>query len=247
MNMNAGANIRALLIPSVLGLGLVFAACDQGDTPVDETMSAGDDDGPASSGSETGSGGGPTETVVAIDESFDGWDGGGSRFFMSKPENDTTYEDNNTLAMIDGREAIAIHANAEDNDGNGYSIEFQLQLDQQTDMSGEDFRVSFDVYIPEATGELQPSIQWAFYETAAYTPIYSVWYSSLPVGAWTTIEGLVSTSGDVDYSAFAEDQNPSAWTFDVVRIQCIITAETAGVGDEILFYVDNLKVTNEPA
>lgn len=233
--MNSGAFFRALLVPFTLGLGVAPLACDTAG-PAD-TGGEGDED------PETN----PSSDIVAIEENFDAWDGGGERFFFAKPEGAlATFEDNNTRAEIGGQTGLLIHAPTEDNSGYGFSAEIQIQLNQQTDLSKENFHISFDVYIPAETNAKTAHVQWAFYETTNYYPIYSKWNSELPSDTWTTITATIdATSGNVDYSGFPNDSdNPGSWIFDVVRIQGIINGEGVVEGDDILFYIDNLRVAN---
>lgn len=214
---------------------MALSACDTEDPPKAE---------PPDSDSN-GEGDTSNEQIVAFSENFDNWQGGS--FYLSKPEGDTTYSDNGTAGEIGGQKAFAVHAPAADNSGYGYGVELQFNLNQQTDFSNEDFFVSFDVYIPAATAEKGAHVQWALFQDGTYTPIYSVWYPSdniLPADEWVTIESTVSTTGDVDYSGFADSENPSGWILDLFRIQVIIDGETAAEGDEVLFYVDNLRVAN---
>jgi hypothetical protein len=191
----------------------------------------------------------PAVTVIAINETFDAWDGD---FFMARPEGGSgTYDDNGTvIADLDGHtNVLCIHDTAEDNNGYGYSIEVQLPLDQQTDFSGEDFHITFDIYVPQATADLGDNVQWGLYETTGFTPIYSGWWSgSLVADGWATISTPISTSGsagNVDYSGFTND--PADWQLDVVRFNLIVNGADAGIGDEVLFYIDNIVISNEPA
>jgi len=215
-----------------------------------------DDEGAVSVNPETGGNdtNNPAPPQDAINENFDAWDGGGERFFTSKPdqqEDPSPYPDHNTLVTIGDRQALAIHHNAVDNDGYGFAVEFQLALDQQTDMSGEDYRISFDIYIPQVTADKAASVQFAFYETANYTPIYSKWFIDIPADTWYTIQAPILApnndpeEGNIDYSGFTND--PQEWIFDVVRIQTIVDGEGVELGAEVLYYVDNLVVTNVPA
>ena len=111
-------------------------------------------------------------------------------------------------------------------------------------MRCEDFTISFDIYVPSSTYEKGANVQFSFYETEDFTPIFSKWYAgSIVADEWVTITGSIDTlSGDVDYSGFVSD--PEDWIFDAVRIQTIINGENVGEGEEILFYVDNLTVNN---
>ena len=191
------------------------------------------------------------DEILAIDHSFD--EGGGDTFYMTNPdqnqEADFIYGDNGKGATIEDRDCMMLHADAMDNGGYGYSIEFQVSLDDIIDLSCEDFTISFDIYIPEETyrqGEPHPSIQWAFFESSGFTPIYSYMLPqegdpALEPDTWTTISGTV-TPDDVSYDNFPND--PDDWQVDLVRVQLVIDGESAAEGDELTFYVDNLVVKN---
>ncbi len=198
--------------------------------------------------------------VVALDQNFDDWASDDPSFYMAKPDQsqdtDTTsddglyrYEDNGQPAVIDGHDAIALHADAMENGNYGFAIEAQFALDTQTDMSCEDFEVSVDVYVPGEyiNDEKNMNFQFAFFETANFTPIYSKWWSgSLVADGWATITAKVNTTdGDWTYSGFSKD--PDEWIFDAVRVQAILNGTEAAIGDEILIYIDNLRVANFPA
>jgi hypothetical protein len=110
-------------------------------------------------------------------------------------------------------------------------------------MSGENYAISCDIYIPEVTYNQEVAVQFAVYETSEYTPIYSAWYVySLKKDKWFTLTIPVDVaSGMFDYSGFTS--NPGDWTdMSAVRIQCILKGDGAAVGDEILLYIDNLQV-----
>src|SRR5690606_33433142 len=102
--------------------------------------------------------------------------------------------------------------------------------DQQTDMSGEDWEISYDVYLPSETYELGANLQFGLYRTEDFTPIYSVWYSgSLVADEWVTLTTPINTTeGLISYSGFEND--PEEWIFDAVRIQTIVNGTTAAVG-----------------
>jgi hypothetical protein len=186
--------------------------------------------------------------IDAISESFDQWDGGGDDFYMTKPEGGSgNYADNNTMATIDGHDCLVIHADTADNYNYGAAVEFQLLLDQQVDMRGEDFAISFDIHIPSATYDKDAEVAAGLFETTDYTPIYLMWSPDTVVpDQWTTISRAITTSC-IDYSGFdptSSDADPEGWIFDAVRIQVVIWDEDISVGEEILFYVDNLFIDN---
>lgn len=153
------------------------------------------------------------------------------------------YADNNTATEIAGQNALILHAGGVQDNNNGYSVEFQMQLDEQTDMTRGDFKLSFDIYIPQATYDLGANVQFAFFETSNYTPIYSKWYNVVPE-KWITINADIQYEDDtIDYTTF--ENNPGDWIFDVVRIKVICNDASAVEGSEILYYVDNILVTNK--
>jgi hypothetical protein len=263
---------------AALFLGALMAACgsDTSDNPksTDDTETA-TEETDSDTGTEIDTGTETEEPVdtgpevvcnpdptVAIDENFDNWEQGDSRFYMAKPDQtadtDTTsddglyaYPDNGAPVNIDGHDAIALHANAVDNNGYGFSIEAQWALEQQTNMSCEDFEISFDIYVPSEykAEDINANVQIGFYETTNYAPIYSKWWSGSIIGdEWSTITGKIdTTTGDIDYVSPDLAFPPNDWIFDVVRINLILNGTNAAEGDEILFYVDNLRVANFPA
>lgn len=182
----------------------------------------------------------PTEGY-AINETFDAWAGKGGRDFQDTKGDSASYADHNTVKNIDGHDCLWVHSKAVDNNGYGFSVEVQMNLDAQTDMSTEDWELSYDVYIPAATMELGANMQFGLYRTSDNTPIYSVWYSgSLMADQWVTLTTPINTvDALISYSGF--ENNPDDWIFDAVRIQAIINGTGAAVGSEISFCIDNLK------
>lgn len=242
--MNSRACFRTLLAPTVLGLCTLVAGCDGKDD--DETGISGATMTPdAETGAETADTTDPVPPGDVFNENFDAWEGGGDAFFTSKPENgDGVYPDHNTPATIGDQQAMTVHLNAEDNSGYGTAVEVQFLLAQQTNMSAEDYRVSFDIYVAAVTAAKDTYVQWAFFETVDFTPIYGAWSEILPADQWVHIESPV-TVATVDYTTFTN--SPADWILDAVRIQVIHGGDDAAIGDEMLFYIDNLVVTNTPA
>ena len=117
-----------------------------------------------------------------------------------------------------------------------------MDLDGPTDMTGEDWEISYDVYIPSETYDQGANVQFGLYRTSDFTPIYSVWYSgSLVADEWVTLTTPINTTDEaISYSGFEND--PGDWIFDAVRIQTIINGSSAGVGSEISFCIDNLTI-----
>ena len=185
-----------------------------------------------------------TRHNTAIAVGFDDWDPSSvnDRVYVSKPEMGSfVYEDSNTIRVIDGHACLAVHEDIVSSAGYGGAVEVQLPLNQRTDMSREDFSIRFDVFIPEETFQKDPIIQFAFYETEFFTPIYSIWYQDiLAPNEWITVSSPIDMpSQSIDYSGFEND--PQDWIFDVVRIQLLLVDDDA-MGEEILFYLDNLMV-----
>lgn len=201
---------------------------------------------PASSGTVPVSGDEPPPPTpmegFAINEDFDDWSGNGGREFMTSKGDPEPYSDHNTLKEVAGHQCLWVHANAVDNQGYGFSIEIQMNLDAQTDMSSEDWEISYDVYIPASTYDLGANMQFGLYRTSDFTPIYSNWYSgSLKPDEWVTLTTAINTTDDtISYSGF--ENNPQDWIFDAVRIQAIVNGTGAAVGSEMAFCLDNLVI-----
>ena len=186
----------------------------------------------------------PPGPTTAINLDFDDWDGGLDRFYLSKGDPEV-FSDNITFTTVDEHKCLTVHAPALEHEGYGYAIELAFALDQPTDMSREDFTIWFDIYVPSITHEKGANIQYAFFETASWTPIYSAWWTdSLKPDEWVTLTAPVSiTEGWITYADF--ENNPKDWIqLDEGRLQMIINGVDAAEGDEILFYIDNLIIDN---
>ena len=191
----------------------------------------------------------PSQTT-AIDQNFDAMVGPEDiPFYMSKPDQskaaDKILENNGTKQTIAGHDAIYLHGGLIDNYTYGDALEMQLNLDTKTDLSCQDFTISFDVYIPLATFEKSPkvAIQWSFLETEAFTGIYGPWTTITAADTWTTITGTVKDAPDIEhkFSSIAD------WQIDAVRVQLILGDDTSVEileGVEADFYVDNVVVKN---
>ena len=250
---------KTLLIIAAL---LMLVGCGSDDDNGDDPNGT---EGPNSSDTNDADGGDDTDTAtsggedlnVAIDEDFENWEAGDARFFMAKPDYTDgrayTYDDNATMQTVDGQNCLYIHDDVVANGDYGFAVEMELAFDRQTDMSGEDYEISFDVYVPQDVVDKQAHVQFAFYEheTGTYKCIYSVWYTtSVVAGTWSTLSGPINTAaeddgGVISYSGFSDDQNPSSWIFDVVRVQLIIDGDTAASGDEVWMCVDNMRVAKQ--
>jgi hypothetical protein len=167
---------------------------------------------------------------AAIDQNFDEWEDN-EQFFIAKPEGGSGFEDSNTMQSVGGEDALFMHETVDENSNYGYATEIQFQLNDMTDLSGENYSISFDIYVPQSTFDTGvPYVQFAFFNTADdYTPIYSYMYELTP-DEWLNVASEINavdiTEGTDDstisYSGFADDENPSAWQFDVVRIQLVL-------------------------
>lgn len=195
----------------------------------------------APSGDSEGSDG---SVVVAIDEDFDAWDPEARGFVDTNPDSPSPFADHATIRTISGRECLFIHNHPGDNNGLGSAIEFQLDLDQRTDMSGEDFVISFDVFLPEALSGREVVLQFAFFETRYYTPIYSAWFTDFELDQWETVTAPISI-GAIDFSLFSD--NPGDWIFDAVRLALILPDEYGVTLGPVSVCFDNLIVTRDPA
>jgi len=269
-----------IIVAGLFCMGSVLVACgDDGGTSNKDTDNKGTDSdtGEPDAGNEDSETVEPVHPDVAYEENFDEWDGGGSFFFMSKPDPTDSniggelLDDNNTAQSIDEHDCVMFHALSGKNWGYGTAIEAQFQFfEAGVDMSGEDYHISFDVYVPQEMKDKHLNIQFALFNTSTWEPIYSIQYDDqIPGDTWTTIEADIVNNPDViSYSGFDKTVNPNAdpelWQFDVVRIQAVIPPPPegdtgadadAGVdggaaeewptdeeGVEIRFYLDNLVV-----
>lgn len=147
---------------------------------------------------------------------------------------------NAILDTMDGHNAFVFHVDSVDeNDSIGGEI--QWDLSEATDLSAQDFTVTFDYYIANGIGIT--GIQYSFF-TSSYTPIYSILNTSnLTTGTWHTITMNVDEAS-IGWDGFASSStaDSSLWSdFSKFRIQFI----TAIAGDDVLVYIDNVVVTNE--
>ena len=151
------------------------------------------------------------------------------------------FPDNNTSVEWKGHPgALKIHADAQDDSGYGKSVEIQLALDAPVNMTCEDYVVTFDIWTPSALVNAGGNAQFAFLDVASNTPIYSHWFE-VKSNQWTTVTGKVTAvGGAIDYSEFT--RNPEDWVVDAFRLKII--ADSATEGQEFVYYVDNIKVTN---
>lgn len=160
------------------------------------------------------------------------------------------YIDNNTAVEVGGQTALTIHADSYDRwEDGGPRVEVQFKLDEQmVNMSYEDYRVEFDIYLPQAMVDKKCEPQFALYELANYTPIYSTIFGGMVADTWTHVTGTVkrdSMGGNINYSKFSA--SPDDWKLDALRIQLVCDEALTMNGDEVLYYLDNILVTNAVA
>lgn len=158
----------------------------------------------------------------------------------------THYADNNSAVEMAGHNALLIHADAYNRfSSDGPSVEVQFALDEEdVNMSDESFTVSFDIYVPSSMEQYGCQPQFALFtgEDGGYTPLYSTIYG-VTYDAWESISGEVKASGgDITYSDF--ENNPGDWLMDYVRIQLMCSAEGTLDDTEVMFYLDNIVVSN---
>jgi len=202
--------------------------------------SVGSSGGSETWGSESGFEGTDTEAsvIVAIEEDFADWDGDNGGLIMIRPEEG--FADNNTQGSFVGNECLYIHAPSTDNGGYGYAVEFQLPLAGEIDMSGEDFWISFDIYVAGPVAIDQHVAVFGLYDTASENVFYSQWFE-LSVGVWRNYSVPVRL-GAITYSTFLE--NPADWIVDAVRLQVV---QPYGVeGEPISFCVGSLVIADAP-
>lgn len=157
------------------------------------------------------------------------------------------YADNNTVEWIGNQRALKIHIDAFDIEDNGKPrMEVQFDLDEtQVDMSGEDYFVTFDIYLPSSTMEMGCTVIFGLYAQKNYCSIYSDPFYVSDADAWAHIHGLVKmgNAGVVGFSNF--DASPGDWLVDALRIQ--VFCENAVNGDEVVVYLDNIIVASQGA
>ncbi|MBN2529688.1 MAG: hypothetical protein JXR76_25080 [Deltaproteobacteria bacterium] len=147
--------------------------------------------------------------------------------------------DTNEVTHIGGEDALRIHGLGVPNARFGVGVEFQLDLDHVADMRREDFRVTFDIYVPESLMSYNPGVRFAFYEWDYLTPIYSRRFDIPRGGEWFTVTSTVSKQdGSIDYSGFKSD--PTGWVFQTMRI--MLTAKKAFKAMDMEYYVANMRV-----
>ncbi len=184
--------------------------------------------------------------IVAINADFDSNFGPG--IYLAKgyssvgslPPINPTWKNTN----VAGKDCLMINLYSKFQYGNS-SVEVQWNLNDMIDMSREDFVIYFDLYIPSSSiGHLQ-GFQFAFYDSgSSYTPIYS-YFLNVAADQWTNF-AIPITKENISYDGFTSDKkpNPVYWTaLDKVRFQ-FVTSTNQDVTNNILFYVDNLVVSN---
>ncbi len=121
-----------------------------------------------------------------------------------------------------------------------HSVEIQFDLTTPVDMSGEDFVISFDYYIPAAYIPNLDGFQFSFWKVPGYTPLYSGGYGAV-ADSWNTIYTNVDTT-TITYSGFSD--NPGGWVgINKIRFQFSPKTGTSQ-GMAVEFYLDNIVVSN---
>ena len=174
------------------------------------------------------------------------------------------YPDNGTVTNVGGRDALIVHARGMNPYREEYlqAIEASFEFEAPVDMSGEDYHVQFDVYLPDFIVEYAPEIQFALFSESLGECLYSrIYYRPasptksatpfIPAEEWHTIYGDISaTGGEITYSGFERD--PDDWILKSFRIRLDSHAEYTSIpgmtllessqAREFLFYVSNIKI-----
>ena len=157
----------------------------------------------------------------------------------------TAAGDNFSLVTTGGMPSITVHSTSVDASGTiGETVDWELS--GTTNLSGQDYTVSFEYYIPSSPVTNITSIRMEFNTgDPNYTPIYFNSTTTLtPADTWIPFSMTV-TAGNVAYDGFSGSStaDTAAWTaLDHFRI----TATSAAAGSDLDMYVTNVKVTNAP-
>jgi len=158
-------------------------------------------------------------------------------FLVTNPEDTSKhFPDNNTIVTMGGRSCRWIHSLSQHNNDIPYgdTVQFQVRLDERTDMSGEDYRISIEFFVPSLNNPEDAGFYWTFFDEG-YTPIVSPLYSA-PRDVWNTIAADVTMDGIT--VAYIPD-SPEGWLFDGVRA----SLETFEENVEISYCVASVRVT----
>jgi arabinoxylan arabinofuranohydrolase len=144
------------------------------------------------------------------------------------------------ISSIDGRNCLQVNGTTEDKYSSiGFEFQFDLVDENGTpasiDMTGQDFIAQFKYYLP--SGGINPKVQYAIYESSAWTCMYSILVENLTTDSWTEIAIPINME-NAGYNGFG---SPDDWIVDKFRLQFI--SPTAG--DTIFVYIDDLKVCTE--
>jgi hypothetical protein len=176
---------------------------------------------------------GDDDEITALNEDFQ--DGGS--FYLSQG---TEASGNNQIVSVGTHDAcIKVHATATSPYGSsGVEAQFNLDGTDLYDFTGENYILSFDVYVPADSYARLQGLQYVFTNsTENYHSIYSKFFDGITADTWVHLEDLVDNAdGEIGYSAFVN--NPGDWHFDLVKFQFVSTA----VDDDITFYIDNIYV-----
>ncbi len=155
----------------------------------------------------------------------------------------TAAVDNFNLVTIGAMPAITVHATSVTANGTtGETASWNLS--GPTDLSAQNYTVTFNYYIPSSPATSITGIRMEFY-SATYTPIYFNATTTLtPADTWLPFSMTVS-GANIAYDGFSGSStaDPAAWTaLTIFRI----TATSASAGSDLVLYVTNVKVTNGP-
>jgi hypothetical protein len=181
------------------------------------------------------------DAVIALNEDFNAWEGGIKLEKGLLDDGILFIDDNDTMAVINEENALKVHAFSQEKYGSiGVEVQWPLLVDP-TDMSGEDFSITFDVFVPAESVAVMDGIQFAFFD-ANYSCIYSnKWTTEISEhpGEWVTLSAPISNAGGfIGYNGFGDTTDE--WIFRKARIQFA----TLTAGQEVVYYIDNLRIQN---
>lgn len=177
---------------------------------------------------------------MAINQNFDTSAGGPYLSKGNLTSGSPAITDNAILTNVGANACVQVHAYSTNQSGST-GVEIQWNLSGTIDMSGQNFTINFDIYVPAACRANMTAIQWEFY-TPSYSPIYSVYYtSSVVADTWCHISSFISNTNSIIGYASSSLTNTASWTnFSKVRIQFV----SSSTNQDTIFYLDNLAVSN---
>lgn len=147
-----------------------------------------------------------------------------------------------SIVDFDGRKCLKISGQTSSSyaEPANHSVEIQFDLITPIDMSGENFVISFDYYIPNSYIGNMDGFQFSFWKVPGYTPLYSAGYGAI-ADSWNTLYTNVDTT-TITYSGFSD--NPDGWEgMNKIRFQFSPKTGTSE-GMVVEFYLDNIVVSN---